>query len=92
MLAAQPAAETLPLLPGRTAMVGLTIAVLTIAYYCIEHRNTQVSTLEAFTITGDEMAEKAAEGDVTRRVAIPVRRSSRLKPVAPNARFLRNSV
>ena len=72
MRAPELAAETIPWLPGRTAMVWLTIVVLSGAFYVIEHANTRVSTLEAFTITGDEMAEGAAKGDTGRRLAIPV--------------------
>src|SRR5262249_43071117 len=49
-----------------------TIAVLTLSFFLIEHFNSQVSSLQAFTVTGDEMAERAAEGDLGRRVAIPI--------------------
>ena len=69
MFASQPAAETRSLPPGRTAIVWATIAVLAAAFYCIEH-NAEVSTLEYYSIPADEMAERAAEGDATRRAAI----------------------
>ena len=69
MLASPPAAEMLSSPPGRRVLVWATIAVLAGAFYCIEH-NAQVSTLKAFTVTGDEMAERAATGDAMRRLAV----------------------
>ena len=66
MLTVAPTAETLPLLPSRTAIVWLTIAVLTIAYCCIEH---ETSFDPEHYRHGRELAEKAAEGD--RRGAWP---------------------
>ena len=69
MFPLQPAAETPSSPPGRTLMVCSTIALLTAAFYCIEH-DSQVSTLEVFSVAGDELAEKSAEGDATRRLAI----------------------
>jgi exopolysaccharide production protein ExoQ len=65
----EPIAET-PHPPSRTAMVWLTIVVLTAAFYCVEHRNTQVSTMETFASSTDEMVERMAEGDASRRVGI----------------------
>lgn len=70
MLTVEPTAETLPLPPSRMAMVWLTIAVLTGVFYFIEHMNTQVSRLEAFSVTADELAAGAAEGNAGRRLAI----------------------
>lgn len=55
---------------GAVALV-TTVVVLTVAFYLMEHRNAEVSNLEAFTITGEEMVERASEGDFARRVAIP---------------------
>ena len=71
MITAASTVETRSLPRSRPAIVLLTIAVLTGAFYFIEHRNAEVSDLEAFTVTGDEMADKAAEGDIGRRVAFP---------------------
>lgn len=52
-------------------MVWLTIAVLTAAFYLIEHaKNTQISRLESFSVTRDEMVASVAEGDTGRRLAI----------------------
>ena len=65
------AAEPLPLVSNRAATVWLTVAVLATAFFFIEHTNSQVSNLEAFTLTGDEASERAAEGDMGRRFAIP---------------------
>jgi O-antigen ligase len=63
--------ETIPRSRAHTAIVWLTCAVLTLAFYEMEHNNKEVSRLEAFTVTGDEMAERAAEGDLARRLTIP---------------------
>ncbi len=70
MLTAQPTAESPLVLPGRTAIVWLMIAVLTTAFYFIEHTNARFSQLDELGITGDEMAVRASEGDAARRVAI----------------------
>src|SRR5262245_35064165 len=58
--------------PRRTALVWSTIGLLIVVFYLMEHRNSQVSNLEAFTISGEEMAARAAEGDQARRLAIPI--------------------
>jgi exopolysaccharide production protein ExoQ len=63
--------ETTAWSPGRLAFVWLTIGVLAAAFYLIEHRNTRVSQLDAFHISGEEMALRAAQGDAARRAAIP---------------------
>ena len=52
-------------------MVWLAIVVLTTAFYLLEHwGNTQVSRLETFAGTADEMAAGATEGDGRRRLVI----------------------
>jgi len=55
---------------GRFA-VWFTIAVLTAAFYCIEHRTFEPMGLEENRISGDEMSARALEGDLGRRLAIP---------------------
>jgi O-antigen ligase len=49
----------------------LTIAVLTAAFYFIEHSNPPVANLEAYNVSGEEMVQRNSEGDLGRRVAIP---------------------
>lgn len=66
------ALEATPSLAGRRGVVGLSIVVLAVAFYFIEHRNAQVSSLQAFTVTGDDMADMSAEGDLGRRLAFPL--------------------
>jgi O-antigen ligase len=56
---------------SHTVMVWLTMLVLLIAFYSIEHSNTRVSLLDAFSVSGDELYARAAEGDMGRRMAIP---------------------
>ena len=56
-------AETLPGLASRKTVIWSAIVVLSCAFYFIEHTNTQVSNLEAFSITANELAQRAAEGD-----------------------------
>lgn len=50
----------------------LTIALLTTMFYVIEHRNGEVTSRDAFALSGEDMAAKAADGDPARRLAIPV--------------------
>ena len=53
------------------ASLGTAIVALTLAFYFIEHQNAKVSSLDAFTVTGDEMVERVSEGDPARHLAIP---------------------
>jgi O-antigen ligase len=66
------AADTSLSLPRRTVVSWMTIVVLTGVFFFSEHWNSQVSALHDFTITGDEMAERSAEGDMGRRLAFPI--------------------
>ncbi|HZZ30149.1 MAG TPA: O-antigen ligase family protein [Pirellulales bacterium] len=68
----QLATDSLPTTRLRTVLVWLTIFVLTVAYYLIEHTNTQISSLNAFQVTGEQLSERFAEGDAGRRFAIPM--------------------
>jgi exopolysaccharide production protein ExoQ len=66
-----PTTETLPQTPARTAIVWLSIVVLLVAFYQIEHSNRQVSLLEAFAFSGDDLINRAVDGDMGRRMGIP---------------------
>ncbi len=74
MLADQTATDALPLSlkPSRATTLWLTAAVLCLAFYFIEHGNTAISTLEAFRGTEDELVARTTEGDLGRRLAIPI--------------------
>jgi O-antigen ligase len=53
-----------------TAMTWMLVAALTAAFFVIEHRNSQVSLLDSFTRSPEEMAAGAAEGDPGRQLGV----------------------
>ncbi len=72
MIAPASNSDSWPASRGRTAILWTTIGVVAVCFYFIEHRNSLVSSLEAFTVSGEQMTEQAAEGDLGRRVVIPL--------------------
>ncbi|HEX4147754.1 MAG TPA: O-antigen ligase family protein [Pirellulales bacterium] len=62
---------TLPQTTSRSILIALTIAVLSIVFFEIEHNNSEASLQETFTQSGDDMADRTAAGDPARRLAIP---------------------
>ena len=55
---------------ARTTMVWVIGAFLLAAFFVFEHRNWDLSRLEGFGHTGEEMAADAAKGDPGRRLAV----------------------